>query len=390
MDRARAAGAYAALERALQAAPGDIITALERSGERGRGGAAYSTGAKWRACAEAPGDARYVIANGDEGDPGSFIDRVLMEGDPHAIIEGMILCGYAVGAREGIVFIRSEYPAAQVTMAAAIAEARQAGLLGASICDSGFSFDLSIVTGMGGYVCGEETALLNAIEGHRGEVRLRPPYPSVEGLYGKPTVVNNVETLVNVPVILTLGAEAYARLGTQSCSGTKAICLNHGFARSGIVEVEFGTSLREVIAEAGGGSGGRQLEAVLIGGPMGSVVLPDQWDIPVCYAAMGARDIPLGHGGVVAVPEGTDFHALLLHWATFMRDESCGKCVPCRLGSRRAHDLLARGDGTVRPDLERLLDVIEQASLCAFGRLMPKPMRQLIDHFGDRIFAGRS
>lgn len=385
---ARAAGAYSSLESALQAPPVDIIAALECAGERGRGGAAYSTAEKWRTCAEAPGAKRYVIANGDEGDPGSFIDRVLMEGDPHAIVEGMILCGYAVGAREGILFIRSEYPAAIATMESAIGEARQAGLLGPSILGSDFAFDVSVFPGMGSYVCGEETALLNAIEGYRGEVRLRPPYPAVEGLHGMPTVVNNVETLANVPAILSLGADAYARLGTASSSGTKALCLNHGFARPGIVEVEFGITLREVIEEAGGGSSGEPLAAVLVGGPMGSVVLPDQWDVPICYAAMAERDIQLGHGGLVALPQGTDFRALLLHWATFMRDESCGKCVPCRLGSKRAHEMLgvAAPGAVLRSELERLLDVIAEGSLCAFGQLVPKPMRQLIDHFGDRIF----
>jgi NADH:ubiquinone oxidoreductase subunit F (NADH-binding)/NADH:ubiquinone oxidoreductase subunit E len=387
-DGARAAGVYATLEKALRGQPEEIISALERSGERGRGGAGYSTAAKWRACAAARGDVRYVIANGDEGDPGSFIDRVLMEEDPHAIIEGMILCGYAVGAREGIAFIRSEYPAAIASMQIAIGEARRAGLLGSSVLGSAFTFDISVFPGMGSYVCGEETALLNAIEGFRGEVRLRPPYPTTEGLYGKPTVVNNVETLVNVAVVLDLGAEAYARLGTESCSGTKALSLNHGFEHPGIVEIEFGIPLRAVIEAAGGGAGGRRIEAILLGGPMGSVVLPDHWDVPVCYTAMAERDIQLGHGGLVALLEGTDFRELLRHWAGFMRDESCGKCVPCRLGSQRAHELL-HSDEPTRPDLERLLEVIEQGSLCAFGQLMPKPMRQLIDHFGDRIFGDR-
>jgi NADH:ubiquinone oxidoreductase subunit F (NADH-binding) len=389
LETARAAGVYRALERALRGRPDDVITAMERSGERGRGGAAYSTGSKWRACAASPADTRYVVANGDEGDPGSFIDRVLMEGDPHSIVEGMLLAGFAVGAREGIVFVRSDYPAAIAAMEHALAEARRAGLLGPSVAGSAFGFDISVFPGMGSYVCGEETALLNAIEGFRGEVRLRPPYPAVEGLYGEPTLVNNVETLVNVATILELGADAYAKLGTPASSGTKALCLNHGFARPGIVEVEFGIPLREVIADAGGGASGRRLEAVLLGGPMGSVVLPDQWDVPVCYAAMADRGIQLGHGGIVAVPEGTDFRALLLHWLEFMREESCGKCVPCRLGSRRAHDLLDDGGEAVRPELQRLLEVMEQGSLCAFGQLMPQPMRQLLEHFGDRIFGDR-
>jgi NADH:ubiquinone oxidoreductase subunit F (NADH-binding) len=385
---ARDDGAYAALEAALRAAPNEVIDVLERSGERGRGGAGYATAAKWRACAEARGEHKAVVANGDEGDPGSFVDRVLLEEDPHAILEGMLLCGYAVGASTGIVFVRSEYPRAAMRMEAAVREAREAGLLGSSVLGSDFAFDVEVFRGMGSYVCGEETALLETLEGRRGEVRLRPPYPTSEGLYGQPTVVNNVETFVNVPAILVRGAEAYAALGTRACSGTKALCLNGGFARPGIVEVEFGISLRDVITDAGGGAGGRRLEAVLVGGPMGSLVLPADWDAPICYDAMSERGIQLGHGGIVALPEGTDFRFLLEHWLTFMRDESCGKCAPCSLGSAQALKLVRDGpEPASRTSLTDLLGLMEQTSLCAFGQLMPAPMRQMLDHFGDRIFA---
>jgi NADH:ubiquinone oxidoreductase subunit F (NADH-binding)/NADH:ubiquinone oxidoreductase subunit E len=385
LEKARAAGAYSVWFKALEGSPEDILSTLERSGERGRGGAGFPTGKKWRSCAEAKGEPRYVVANGDEGDPGSFIDRVLMENDSHGVIEGMLLCGYAVGASQGIVFIRSEYPQAITRMRNAISEARSAGILGDKAT---FPFEISIFPGMGSYVCGEETAMLNAIEGLRGEVQIRPPYPTQEGLYGKPTVVNNVETLVNIAAILEKGAEAYAALGTESSSGTKAMCLNHGFARPGIVEVEFGTTLRELIEEAGGSANGKPLEAIILGGPMGSLLLPEQWDVPICYGTMAERGIQLGHGGIVALPEGTDYRTLLEHWLKFMMDESCGKCVPCRLGSQKAWNL-ARNQidrPQCRSQLERLFEVMEQGSLCAFGQYMPEPMRQMIEHFGDRIF----
>ena len=384
-EKARASGAYSSFLQALQGRPEDILLVLERSGERGRGGAGFPTGKKWRNCAEAKGEPRYVVANGDEGDPGSFIDRVLMENDPHGVIEGMLLCGYAVGASHGIVFIRSEYPQAISRMRNALAQARAAGILGS---EAAFPFEISIFPGMGSYVCGEETAMLNAIEGLRGEVQIRPPYPTQEGLYGKPTVVNNVETLVNIAAILAKGAEAYAALGTKFSSGTKAICLNHGFARPGIVEVEFGVPLRELIEEAGGGANGKPLEAVILGGPMGSLLLPDQWDTPICYGAMAEQGIQLGHGGLVALPEGTDYRSLLEHWLQFMMDESCGKCVPCRLGSQKAWNLMRNQihQPDCRSQVERLFEVMEQGSLCAFGQYMPAPMRQMIEHFGDRIF----
>ncbi len=376
---ARADGAYEILAKVRRMRPENVLSAMEQSGERGRGGAAFPTGTKWRRCAEVESDAKYVIANGDEGDPGSFIDRVLMEDDPHCILEGMAICGHAVGAREGIVYIRSEYPRPIERMKRAVEAASASGLLE--------DFKPSIVQGMGSYVCGEETAMLNAIEGLRGEVRLRPPYPVVEGLFGKPTVVDNVETLVNVPWILERGSAEYAALGTKASPGTKALCLNHGFANPGILEIEFGRSLRDVIeGDAGGAAHGKRLEAVLIGGPMGSVALPNQWDVPICYEAMAQRRLNLGHGGLLAVPEGTNIRALFLHWIEFMAEESCGKCVPCRLGSRRALELAqTAGASNSLPQLERLFDVMAQGSLCAFGQQMPGPMSQMLQYFGDRV-----
>lgn len=389
LGRARRSGAYEVLAAALGGNPEAVLEAMDRSGQRGRGGAAFATGRKWRACASAVADRRYVIANGDEGDPGSFLDRVLMEEDPHAILEGLILCGFAVGAGEGIVFIRSEYPRAITAMQTAIREAREAGLIGRNILGLGFDFEVSVLPGLGSYVCGEETALLNAIEGRRGEVRIRPPFPALSGLYGRPTVVNNVETLASVPFIVADGGMAYSAMGSAASTGTKALCLNRGFARPGIVEVEFGIPLREVIESLGGGArDGRPLAAVLIGGPMGSVLVPEDWDVPVCYGAMRERGIELGHGGLIAVPEDADFRTLLEHWIRFMVDESCGKCVPCRLGSQCAANAFGSGRPAdeIRGRLEELFTAMEQGSLCAFGQSLPHPMRQLIRHFGHRIF----
>ncbi|MFT5467029.1 MAG: NADH:ubiquinone oxidoreductase subunit F (NADH-binding) [Verrucomicrobiales bacterium] len=377
-------GAYDGLEKALMREPVDLLDTMEQSGERGRGGAGFLTGKKWRACADSPADQRYVIANGDEGDPGSYIDRVLMEEDPHGILEGMLLCGYAVGATKGIVYIRSEYPRAVRHMEKAIDEARAEGIIGKDLYGTGFDFDVEVFPGLGSYVCGEETAMINAIEGLRGEVQIRPPYPTEHGLYGKPTVVNNVETLLNVPFIVNEGAETYANLGTHATCGTKVVSLNHGFANPGLVEVEFGITLREVIEKIGGGSKDRKpLAAVIVGGPMGSIVLPKDWDLPICYEVLGRHDIQFGHGGIVAVPADADFRALLEHWLQFMIDESCGKCAPCRLGPQSVANTLKSDK---RERLDELFTAMEQGSLCAFGQFMPKPMRQLIQHFGEQIF----
>lgn len=391
LPAARARGVYSALEVALDRDPAHVLEAVEQSGIRGRGGAGYPTGRKWRTAAQARSDLKYIVANGDEGDPGSFIDRELMERDPHSILEGMLLAGFAVGAQHGIVFIRSEYPHAVRAMQSAIDAARAAELLGPSVAGRPFAFDVRIVKGLGSYVCGEETAMLNAIEGRRGEVRPRPPYPAECGLHGRPTVVDNVETLVNVPWVVRNGPAAYRRLGTPHSPGTKALCLNHGFARPGIVEVEFGVTLERVIRElAGGPARGADFAAILLGGPMGSVVLPRDWDAPVCIDAMSRRGIRLGHGGLVALPRDADFAALLRHMLAFVAEESCGKCTPCRIGSQRARELV--GDGRLTAGaaagLEHVFQLMEQASLCGFGREAPGPLRELIAHFagpGERV-----
>jgi NADH:ubiquinone oxidoreductase subunit F (NADH-binding) len=383
LARARADGAYDVLRAALRERPGRILDALARSGERGRGGAGFPTGLKWTRCAEAGAAEKFVVANGDEGDPGSFVDRILLERDPHAILEGLALCALAVGAHQGVVYVRSEYPAAQARMGRAIEAARGAGILGPSVLGSGFALDVRLASGHGSYVCGEETALLNALEGRRGEVRLRPPYPVEAGLFGRPTVVNNVETLVNVPWILRRGPAAYRALGTRASPGTKALCLNAGFERPGIVEVEFGETLRRVIEEeAGGGRGGAPLDAVALGGPMGSIVPREEWDVPLDPTRLRERGIELGHGGLVALPRDTDWLALAEHWLRFMADESCGKCVPCRLGSRRA--LEGVRDSAGRERLLGLLDTIAATSLCGFGQGVPRPVSQILERVGTR------
>jgi NADH:ubiquinone oxidoreductase subunit F (NADH-binding) len=362
-----------------------------RSGERGRGGAGFSTGAKWRAAAAAPGAQKYVVANGDEGDPGSFVDRLLLESDPHGVLEGLALCAYAVGASRGVVFVRSEYPAAVARVERAVEAARSAGLLGAELFGSSFCFDVRVFRGLGSYVCGEETALLNAVEGRRGEVRLRPPYPVEAGLWGCPTVVNNVETLVNVPWIVERGPDAFAALGTSASRGTKALCLNASFPAPGVVEVAFGSSLREVLEGAGGLALDRaHVEALLLGGPMGSVLLPEECDVPICYGELGARGIRLGHGGVVAVPAGADLEALLLHHLEFMARESCGKCVPCRAGSQKAHkillELLERGGDAADVDerIDELEETMRLTSICGLGQVALGPVMSVLRMQGAR------
>jgi NADH:ubiquinone oxidoreductase subunit F (NADH-binding) len=321
-----------------------------------------------------------VVANGDEGDPGSFVDRVLMERDPHAVLEGMALCAHAIGAGTGVVYVRSEYPEARERMQGAVEEARAAGLLATGPAHAARPFAVRVESGRGSYVCGEETALLAAVEGRRGEARPRPPWPAERGLHGLPTVVNNVETLANLPAILEIGPDAYAALGTPRSRGTKALCLNQGFARPGIVEVEFGTPLAAVI-EAGGG-GRRPLAAVLLGGPMGSLLPPAAWDVPICFGAMAERGIRLGHGGLVAIPEDASPALLLRHLLAFAESESCGRCAPCALGSARAA-ALARAGPPARAPLERVLELMEQASLCGFGQLVPGPIRAVLERFGD-------
>jgi len=387
LDVATPAPAYTGLAAALRMTPTRVVDTLLASGAKGRGGAAYPTGRKWKLAAAAKGEPKFVVANGDEGDPGSFVDRELMERDPHGILEGMAICAHAIGATRGMVFIRHEYPVATRVMSDAIEVATSVGLLGPEALGPGRGFMIEVVRGMGSYVCGEETALLAAIEGERGEVRPRPPFPVEAGVFGRPTVVDNVETLANVPWIMEHGVQAYASMGTADSKGTKALCLNKGFANPGIVEVEFGGSLRDVIDRiGGGGASGEEIVAVLLGGPMGSIVLPDQWDVPICFAAMQRSGINLGHGGLVAIPASVDWSQLLRHLLGFMRDESCGKCSPCRLGSMRLHEIASGGlNAQSVEEFKSILALMRHASLCAFGRETPGPIEAILSRVGGDV-----
>jgi len=347
-------------EYALPDGP-DILAAIADAGLRGRGGAAFPTAAKWEAARDTEGPERFVVANGDEGDPGSYVDRLLLEEDPHAVLAGMLACARVIGAARGFVYVRGEYPRAQAAVREAIHEARAAGRLGVH-------FDIEVVSGAGAYVCGEETALLRSFEGLRGESQPKPPYPTQRGLFGQPTVVQNVETLAVVPWI--------AR--TRRRGGTKAVSLSGAIARPGVVEIPLGTPLRQVLTEAGGGPpAGRRWEMALVGGPMGRVLPEARFDTALSYDTLPG----LGHAGIVLLDETVTPRALAEHLFAFAAAESCGACTPCRVGTAR---LRAMPD---RPRLERLLETLEMGSLCGFGQGVPRPIRDLLEHFGDRVFA---
>lgn len=387
IQKAVESGVYTGLIRALKFAPIHLIEEVERSGERGPGVAESSTGTKWRTAAASDSDQKYVIANGDEGDPGSFVDRVLMEQDPHTIIEGMILCGYAIGAGEGIIYIRSEYPRAVEIMHGAIAEARRESFLGEDIFGSGFSFDIRVFIGKGSYASGEESALIASLEGLPNRLPPRRCRSEEAGLHGKPTVVNNIETLTNIPFIALKGGDAYSFYGTHATSGTKAICLNHGFQNPGLIEVEFGITFREVIEEIGGGGrNGEPLAGVLIGGEMGTILRPEDLDYPICYDVLNRHGIHLGHGGFIAIPEDTNFRDLLVHFTEFMIRESCGKSATCKVGAEAF--LKAVEENHEITELEAMLDLIEAGNRCDSKPFVPGPIRSLLTDFPDRIFGG--
>jgi len=382
---------WQAWPRAVAAgAPDRVIEQVALAGLRGRGGAEFPVAAKWSAAAreEPP---RFVVANGDEGDPGSFCDRFLMERDPHRVLEGLALAGLAVGAEHGVVLVRSEYPAALARMRAAVDEAREAGHLGADVHRSGVSFDVEVVEGAGSYVAGEETALLHSLEGLRGGVRSRPPYPTSQGLFGRPTAVNNVETLAALPWIMRHGGAAYAELGGGRETGTKLVCLNERFRRPGVYEVEFGTPLSVLVEDLGGGlREGDTLKALQVGGPLGGLLPPDALDTPLLARALAEHGVPLGHGSLVAIGTGTTADSLLRHMWEFAVSESCGACAPCRVGTRRGAELAERigpdgGDPASAAELERLMDVMAEASLCAFGRGVPGSVRSLLRVYRDEL-----
>jgi len=367
-------GGYSALKKVLAMRPEQVIAEIKTSGLVGRGGAAFPTGAKWEGAARAAGEPKYVVCNGDEAEPGTFKDRVLMEEDPHRIIEGMIIAGYAVGAQKGFIFVRGEYPHAYQSMVEAIAEAARYGYVGQNVLGSGFTFEIETFRSAGAYVCGEETALFEAIEGKRGFPRAKPPFPTTNGLFNRPTVINNVETLCNVPLILSMGADEYRKIGTEKSTGTKLFCLSGDVAHPGLYEVPFGITLRHLIEDlAGGVRNGHSLQAILFGGAAGAFATAKDLDVRLSFEDLRAVGLPLGSGVITVFDETRDLRDVLLRLARFFADESCGKCYPCQLGTRRQYEIIQRlVDGRLIPgDVERLQDVgwtMTDASLCGLGQ----------------------
>ena len=382
-------GGWRGLRAALERSPADIVEQVLVSGLRGRGGAAFPTGIKWRTVLQTDADQKYVVCNADEGDSGTFSDRMVLEGDPFLLMEGMAIAGLAVGATRGYVYLRSEYPDAERVFAAALAIARKAGYLGASILGSGKAFDIELRRGAGAYICGEETALLESLEGKRGMVRYRPPLPAVKGLFGKPTVLNNLVTFASVPVILDRGAEFYREYGMGRSRGTLAFQLAGNIKHGGIVEKAFGLTLRELLYDYGGGSAsGRPIRAVQVGGPLGAYVPESQFDTPLDYEAFAAVGAMLGHGGVVAFDDTAELGKLARYAMEFCAIESCGKCTPCRIGSTRGVEVIDRilqgeqRDANVEL-LRDLCDTMVHGSLCALGGLTPSPVLSALDHFPE-------
>lgn len=367
-------GGYVGLRRALSMSPAEVIAEVKASGLVGRGGAAFPTGIKWEGAAQASGQPKYVVCNADESEPGTFKDRVLMEEDPHLVLEGLLIAGYAVGASQGYIYVRGEYPAAYQAMANAVEEARQAGYLGEDVLGSGYSIQIELRQGAGAYICGEETALFESIEGKRGFPRLKPPFPTTHGLFGKPTVINNVETLANAPRILLQGADGYRQLGTEKSPGIKLFCLSGDVVRPGLYEVPFGVNLRHLLFDlAGGVRDGRKLQAVLFGGAAGAFATPDQLDVEMSFEGLRAAGLPLGSGVVMALDETRDLRMILTNLARFFAHESCGKCYPCQIGTQRQYEILRRvAEGKALPgDAERLADVgwtMADASICGLGQ----------------------
>jgi NADH-quinone oxidoreductase subunit F len=376
LDDYQAHGGYAALEKALEVGAEAVIAEVTASKLMGRGGAAFPTGRKWAAVAAQPAQPHYLVCNADESEPGTFKDRVLLEEDPFVVVEAMTIAAFATGASLGYLYLRGEYPVAATHVTAAIAAARAAGLLGVDILGSGFAFDIELRRGAGAYICGEETALFESIEGKRGEPRNKPPFPVEVGLFGKPTVVNNVETLANIPLILEMGGEAYARIGTEGSTGPKLFCLSGHVETPGTYEVEFGATLRDLIDLAGGVRGGAPIKAILLGGAAGVFVGPESLDLPLTFEATRAAGATLGSGVIMVFDETVDLVDTLRRIAQFFRDESCGQCVPCRVGSVRQEELLARlaAGSRVRPRDEELAllkeigQVMRDASICGLGQ----------------------
>jgi NADH:ubiquinone oxidoreductase subunit F (NADH-binding)/(2Fe-2S) ferredoxin/Pyruvate/2-oxoacid:ferredoxin oxidoreductase delta subunit len=394
LDDYLAAGGYQALQKVFAGIkPDKIIDAVERSGLRGRGGGGFPTGRKWRFCRQVPGDVKYLICNGDEGDPGAFMDRAVMEGDPHAVLEGMIIGGYAIGASQGFIYVRHEYPLAVKRLNLAIGQAKEAGLLGANILGSGFGFDVKISKGAGAFVCGEETALIASVEGHIGEPRPRPPYPAVAGLWGKPTVINNVETWANVPAIMNNGPDWYAAIGTDNSKGTKVFSLVGAVNNTGLVEVPMGTTLKQMVFDLGGGiRGGGEFKAVQTGGPSGGCIPRQFLDLPVDYDSLQSVGSIMGSGGMIVMDEHSCMVDVARYFMSFLHDESCGKCTPCREGTGQLLEILTaitKGEGV--PEhldlMAELCATMRDASLCGLGQSAVNPVLSTLKYFREEYEA---
>lgn len=385
---------YAALGKALtEMTPEEVIKCVMDSGLRGRGGGGFPTGKKWSFTAANKADQKYVVCNADEGDPGAFMDRSVLEGDPHCIVEAMAICGYATGATEGYIYVRAEYPIAVARLKIAIEQAREYGLLGKNIFDSGFDFDLHVRLGAGAFVCGEETALMTSIEGNRGEPRPRPPYPAVKGLFGKPTTENNVETFANIPQIILKGADWFASMGTEKSKGTKVFALGGKINNTGLVEVPMGTTLREVIEKIGGGiPNGKKFKAAQTGGPSGGCIPASLMDTPIDYDNLTAIGCMMGSGGLIVMDEDNCMVDIAKFFLNFTVDESCGKCTPCRVGTKRLLEILDKitsGKGTLE-DIDKLEDLcyyIKNNSLCGLGQTAPNPVLATLKFFREEYIA---
>lgn len=389
LDSYRAHGGFKGLTKAFETGPAAVLEELKISGLRGRGGAAFPTAIKWQTVADVQSEQKYITCNADEGDSGTFSDRMLMEGDPLSLIEGMLICGFAVGANKGYVYLRSEYPLTRTIFSQALALARENGWLGDNIQDSNFSFDIELHIGAGSYVCGEETAMLESLEGKAGTVRYRPPLPALEGLFGQPTVVNNVITLASVPGIMSLGGKRYAEFGAGRSKGTLAFQLAGNIKRGGLVEKAFGLSLRELIEDFGGGSqSGRKIRAVQVGGPLGPYIPADKLDTPLDYEKFAEIGAMIGHGGVVVFDDTVDMAAQARFAMEFCAVESCGKCTPCRIGAVRGVEVIDRIVANENRNanlqlLDELCDTMIDGSLCAMGSMTPFPVRSALKYFPE-------
>ena len=385
---------YQALGKVLtEMTPQEVIDVIKDSGLRGRGGGGFSTGMKWQFTYNSQNDQKYVACNADEGDPGAFMDRSILEGDPHAVIEAMAIAGYAVGANQGYIYIRAEYPIAVKRLGIAIAQAREYGLLGKNIFDSGFDFDLEIRLGAGAFVCGEETALITSIEGHRGEPRPRPPFPAVKGLWGKPTLLNNVETYANIAQIILNGADWFKGIGTEKSKGTKVFALGGKINNTGLVEVPMGTTLREIVEEIGGGiPNGKNFKAAQTGGPSGGCIPEHLIDTPIDYDSLMAIGSMMGSGGLIVMDEDNCMVDIAKFFLEFTVDESCGKCTPCRVGTKRLYEILEKitsGNGTME-DLDKMEELcysIKSTALCGLGQTAPNPVLSTLKYFRDEYEA---